>query len=82
MAFTVHGIDEELDLKLNERAQREHISKNHLVKNLLARAMGLSSGNGNDDDYREFLGKWTDEDLREFELRQIENNQVNPVDWK
>ena len=61
MAFTVHGMDQELEVKLTQRAKREGISRNQLVKQLLARAMGYSDMNPEDDDYREFLGCWTQE---------------------
>ena len=42
MAFTVHGMDQELEVKLTQRAKREGISRNQLAKQLLARAMGYS----------------------------------------
>ena len=82
MAFTIHGLDEKLDDKLTERARRERMSKNKLVKKLLARAMGMESGSKELDEYREFLGRWTLEDLNEFEQRQIENRRIDKVDWR
>ena len=82
MAFTIHGLDEKLDDKLTERARRERMSKNKLVKKLLARAMGMESGSKELDEYREFLGRWTLEDLNEFEQRQIENRRIDTADWR
>ena len=35
MAFTIHGMDQELEVKLIQRAKREGISRNQLVKQLL-----------------------------------------------
>ena len=80
MAFTIHGLDEDIEAKLTERARREGTSKNKLVKTLLARALGISRKE--DDTYREFLGLWTEDDLKAFEERQKENNQIDPGDWQ
>jgi hypothetical protein len=53
MAFTIHGIEPELDRRLTERARQERISKNQLVKILLARAMGVAtSDRQNDEDWK------------------------------
>ncbi len=80
MAFTIHGLDKELDERLTERARHERTSKNQLVKRLLARAMGLESGNPAPDDYGEFLGRWTKDDVDEFERRQSDNGRVDKAD--
>ena len=63
MSFTVHGMDHELEVKLTQRAKREGTSRNQLVKQLLARALEYSDMNPEDDDYREFLGCWTQLEL-------------------
>jgi hypothetical protein len=82
MAFTIHGLDEKIEERLTERARGEHKSKNTLVKELLARALGMASNNKDTDDYREFVGLWTEENLRWFENRQAENSRVDPDDWR
>ena len=82
MAFTVHGMDQELEVKLTQRAKREGISRNLLVKQLLARALGYSDMNPEDDDYREFLGCWTQEEKRAFDKVQLENQRIDDEDWQ
>ena len=82
MAFTVHGMDPELEVKLTQRAKREGISRNQLVKQLLARAMGYSDMNPEDDDYREFLGCWTQEEKDAFDKVQLENQRIDDEDWQ
>jgi len=52
MALTIHGIDPELDRRLSERARRDRMSKNQLVKRLLARAMGLAESDPENEDKR------------------------------
>lgn len=82
MAFTIHGIDRELDKRLTERARRERISKNRLVKTLLARAMGLATSDRENDDYREFLGLWSQAEKDSFDRVQSDNRRVLDEDWK
>lgn len=81
MAFTLHDIDPELDRKLTDRARRENLSKNQLVKRILARAMGMSKRGANDD-YREFLGQWSAEEKATFDRRQAENERVDHGEWR
>ncbi|MFW6293346.1 MAG: hypothetical protein ACOC7V_13610 [Spirochaetota bacterium] len=61
MTFTFHDIEPELDRKPTDRAQRENLSKNQLVKRILARATGMST-RASEVDYREFLGQWSAEE--------------------
>lgn len=82
MSFTIHGVDRELDEKLTERARRERISKNRLVKKILSQAMGLAGPNGEREDYREFLGAWSSEDMAAFEKAQGRNQRVDGTDWE
>ena len=81
MAFTLHDIDPELDRRLTDRARRENLSKNQLVKRILARAMGVST-RGSDDDYREFLGQWSAQEKAAFNRRQADNERIDDRDWR
>ena len=82
MAFTIHGLDKELEKKLTERARREGTSRNRLIKRLLARAMGMDTSLNEVDEYREFLGIWTNADLEAFEQTQEGNKRVDAGDWQ
>lgn len=81
MGFTLHDIDPDLDRKLTERARRENLSKNQLVKRILARAMGMSKPE-TADDYREFLGQWSAREKAAFDRRQAHNERVDEADWR
>ncbi|MFW6260242.1 MAG: hypothetical protein ACOC6J_01530 [Spirochaetota bacterium] len=81
MAFTLHDIDPDLDRKLTERAHRENLSKNQLVKRILARAMGMSK-EASDDDYREFLGRWNAREKAAFDRRQADNERIDDGEWR
>ena len=81
MAFTVHDIDPELDRRLTDRARRENLSKNQLVKRILGRAMGVSI-QGADDEYREFLGQWSAQEKAAFDRRQTDNERIDDREWR
>ena len=80
-SITIHAIDPELDKRLSEEARRRKTSKNRLVKELLARSLGLPVEGRMPDDYREFCGLWTAEEYAEFAARQADNSRIDPVDW-
>ena len=80
-SITIHAIDSELDRRLAEEARRRKTSKNRLVKELLARSLGLPVAGKMPDDYREFCGLWTAEEYAEFNARQAENSRIDTDDW-
>lgn len=81
-SFTIHDIDMELDRRLSDEAKRRKTSKNHLVKQLLAVSLGLPVSGRYSDDYREFCGLWTAENLEEFNVYQTDNRRIDEEDWK
>ena len=80
-SITIHDIDETLRDRLGREARRRRTSKNALIKEILAREMGLPVNGTYADDYREFVGLWSAEEHREFGERQRENASVDPGDW-
>lgn len=80
-SFTIHSVDEELDRRLSEEAKRRKTSKNRLVKDLLARSLGVRSEGKLHDDYREFCGLWSEDERKEFDSRQEDNARVDPEEW-
>jgi hypothetical protein len=82
MSFTIHNLDEELDAILSERARTSGRSKNKLVKDILAEAVGLPRENGFSDDYGEFCGIWTAAEEKEFDRTQAENRRIDKGDWE
>ena len=81
-SITIHKIDGDLDRRLTEEAKRRGTSKNSLVKELLARSLGLPVKGKLSDGYSEFCGLWTAEERAEFEARQTENSKSDPEEWK
>lgn len=82
ISITIHDMDAELDRRLSDEAKRRRTSKNRLVKELLAGSLGLPTAGTYSDDYREFCGLWTAEDLAEFNAAQADNRRIDEEDWR
>ena len=81
-SFTVHEVDTELNERLVAEARRRKISKNALVKKILAEHVGLPSNGRYADDYREFVGVWTAEQAEEFSASQAEFQKIDTDEWQ
>ena len=80
-SITIHDIDSEPDKRLTEEAKRRKTSKNRLIKELLARTMGLPFEGRLSDDFHEFCGIWSAEEHEELSAQQAGNSRVDPGDW-
>jgi hypothetical protein len=82
-SITVHGIDKETEKLISQRAKSAGTSVNKVVKELLAKALGI--GKDKQDHREEFLdlfGVWTEDDERQF-LEGIKDLEtVEPGDWR
>jgi len=80
-SLTIHAIAPDLNNRLDQAARQAGTSKNQLVKNLLARGLGLPVDHRYADDYQEFCGLWSVAEKAEFDASQAGNNQADPGDW-
>lgn len=80
-SMTIHDLDLDLDRKLTEEARRSRKSKNQIVKDFLARALGMQVHGRYSDDYREFCGLWSENELNAFNKLQAENSKIDASDW-
>lgn len=78
-SITIHDLDPALDEHLTLGAKRARTSKNRLVKELIARGLGMVGMA--DDDYREFIGLWSADEASAFLAGQGDNELVDPADW-
>lgn len=82
-SITVHGIDKETEKLVKERAKSAGTSVNKVVKELLAKALGLDKGkHEHRDEFLDLFGVWTEADEKQFReaVRALET--VDPGDWK
>ena len=80
-SFTIHSLNSDLNTKLTLEARNKKTSKNNLIKTILAKSMGMESGNTYTDDYREFCGLWNSTEQALFETAQQSNKLIDPEDW-
>lgn len=81
-SITIHDIDAVLNERLAQESRRSNKSKNRLIKEILAREMGLPVESSYADDYREFCGVWTAAEAAEFAASQKDNCRIDPEDWQ
>lgn len=81
-SMTIHSLDTELAHRLSEEARRRKMSKNKLIKEILARSLGMEEKGRFTDDYREFCGVWTVSEKAAFEKAQADNAEVDEKDWQ
>jgi hypothetical protein len=82
-SISIHGLDEETEKLISERAKSAGTSVNKVVKELLSKALG--TGQDKKDHREEFLdlfGVWTEADERQFEEAARDLEVVRPEDWK
>ncbi len=82
-SITIHGLDNATDNLIREKAKKDGLSLNKTMKKLLRKALGLNE-NGKDhrDDFVEFLGKWSNSDVIEFQKQTKDLSEVNIGDWQ
>jgi hypothetical protein len=82
-SITVHGIDEETEKLINQRAKSAGTSVNKIVKEVLSKALGLGKDkNDHRDEFLDLFGVWTEDDEKQF-LEAIKDLEaVHPEDWK
>jgi plasmid stability protein len=83
-SITIHKLDEALARVLEERARREGVSINRLVKRLLRSALGLEKEPEPDHrgDFLDLFGTWSDRETTEFLKRIEELETIEPQDWE
>ena len=81
--ITVHGIDKETEKLIRERAKSAGTSVNKVVKELLAKALGIDKEkHDRRADFSEFFGVWTEADEKDFLEAVQDFEAVQPEDWK
>ncbi|MGA2532504.1 MAG: hypothetical protein ABSG19_05645 [Candidatus Aminicenantales bacterium] len=84
-SLSVHGIDKETEKTIKERATAEGKSVNMIVKELIAKSLGMGAQRGSTDKREEFVdlcGAWTGEEAAEFLERIDDLEAVDPKDWR
>lgn len=82
-SITIHGLSDELDHLIREKASKQNTSLNKTIKQLLEDSLGINKEKRIDyrEDFKDLCGVWTKEDAIDFEAATREFNQVDQGDW-
>jgi hypothetical protein len=82
-SITIHGIDKETEKLIKERAKSAGTSVNKIVKELLAKALGLGKDkNDHRDEFLDLFGVLAEDDEEQFLETVKDLEAVHPEDWK
>ena len=82
-SISIHGIDEDMENKIGERAKTEGKSVNKVVKELIARALGPgTSPPDRKEDFADLCGVWTQEEAVEFMSSLSDLQTADLQDWR
>lgn len=79
-SITIHGMDDEMDRQIREKAAAEGKSLNKTIKGLLEQALGRRHSRR--EEFADLFGCWSAADLAEFEEATKDLRQIDPSDWK
>jgi len=83
-SITIHKVEDPTFKLIKQRADADGISVNQAVKKLLEEALGVktSRSSRHAEDFREFLGLWSDQEFDKFEQTTQDMGKVNDGDWQ
>jgi len=81
-AITLHGLDEDLDRRLRQKAREEGRSINKTAKDLLRKSLGIAKDRPDHRaDFADLFGTWSNGDVSEFERATSSLRKVDAEDW-
>lgn len=81
-SISVHGVDKETEKTIKERAKNEGKSVNKVVKELIAKALGLGDKPlDNRAMFEDLSGVWTEAEEREFLDSIADLGTTDEKDW-
>lgn len=82
-SISIHGIDEEMEKMVEERAKNEGKSVNKIVKELIAKALGIGEKPpDNKAEFADLCGIWTEAEAAEFIELISDLETVDKKDWR
>ena len=82
-SITIHNLENDLELSIREKAEMKQESLNKTIKKLLRQSLGLEKNHDNHkEDFMDIFGKWSENDLNEFEKNISDFDKINTEDWE
>ena len=80
-SITIHGIEDVLDRKLQEKAKQLGLSQNRTIKSILEGVL-LDEAEKREAEYADLFGSWTKAEKEEFDHRVLVFDRIDESDWK
>ena len=82
-SITVHGIDDQMDALLRDRAGNEGLSLNKTIKKLLAQSLGIKpvASDAKKKEFMEFFDTWSEDEALEFLNNTKDLGEVDEEEW-
>ena len=82
-SITIHKLDDQVSRLLEERAKRQNMSLNQVIKGILRSALGLNEQTLPDyqGEFEDLFGTWSDEEAAAFEARVAELDVIDASEW-
>ena len=82
-SITLHKLPPALAEKLEQEARERGKSLNKTAQELLQTALGMDTSQPVDplEEFRDLIGKWTQEEVDEFNRNIADMRQIDPEDW-
>lgn len=81
-SITIHGIDDELDVKIARKSKEYGLSQNRTVKFILQSALSADPKAQRRDEFSDLFGKWTMQEKEAFESHVVDFERIDESDWK
>ena len=81
-SITIHNLDDEVASRIEQHAKETGLSLNKTIKQLLRKALNISSDNKSKTSFQEFVGVWNQDDLESFESATSDLGRVDDSDWE
>ena len=78
-SITIHGLDDELDRLIEERAAAEGKSLNMTIKTLLEEALGVRPSRNHRQEFMDLFGRWSEADRQQFLQATEDLRQTDPA---
>ena len=80
-SITIHGIDNDLDQKISEKAKEYGLSQNRTVKYILQSTLLADQKAAKRESFSDLFGKWTSKEKEEFDSRIKDFERIDETDW-
>lgn len=83
-SITIHGLDEDLNKCIRDKAKEKGLSINKTLKKILSESLGLldSSSQDHRNEFIDLWGQWTSDDIAEFNKKLSACESVDQSDWQ